>query len=499
VNFDAVRPNLYRLYWVGVAALAGYALVQGIGTPPLLVVLGVVVGTFALFPAYLWCAGRVDGLPIFPMFAMTHAWTFGIPLFMQNRAVARYSLGDQAVAALTVILYLGVATVAWLVTIGKRPEVRPSYWGFAPRGNNWAFLSGLGVSLTTFVAIRTGTLSEMLSSEGAENLMSLFQSVAMSLLVLCTTVLSYRAGQRELGWFEIVAFIGLFVMTLLMMAIGMVLNTALAAVLVALGVFTISRGRVPVVALGTAFAIFSILHVGKWPMREKYLAHSYRALQLEDIPLRYVEWIGYGIEGLPGTIAGEKYSRKRHQTLVERGSLLQMLLLVQTKSPEYKAFLGGSTYTIIPGLLVPRFIDPKKKRAHEGTYMLGIYYGLQDHKATLGTTIAFGPLAEAYANFSYPGVVGLAVLLGALYGWGTHLSMNSPITSLRGLFALLLLSSTIAVEYSAGVFVTTLFQGSVVLLGLALVAMQPQRTPGVRSQPVPRPAEAVTLTPEGVP
>jgi hypothetical protein len=501
MNFDAVRPNLYRAYWLGVAGLAAYALLQGIGTPPLLFVLGVGIAAFALFPAYLWCAGRVDGLPLFPLFAMTHAWTFGLPMIMQNRAVARYPMDAQAEAALTVMAFLGVSTVAWLWAVGgRRIRPLPSYWGFAPHGNSWAFLAGLVLSLSIFVMIRNGTLHELLQlQEASENFFSAFQSVAMSVMVLCVTVLSYRAGQRELNGLELFGFITLFVLTLLVMGIGLILNSPLAAVLVAVGVFTLSRGKIPVVALGAAFVVFSLLHVGKWPMRERYLARGLKPVPIENMPGRYVEWFGYGIEGLPGALAGEKYSRKRHQTLVERGSLLQMLLLVQTKTPEYRDFLGGKTYAIIPELLVPRFINPKKLRAHQGTYILSLYYSLQDKKATLKTTIAFGLLSESYANFGHAGVLGLAVVLGVLYGLGSRWAMYAPVTSLRGLFALLLLASTVAVEHTAGVFVSTLFQGSVVLCALALVAMRPQPSPVFRRPDAAPPRQGISLVAGSVP
>jgi hypothetical protein len=500
MNFDAVRPNLYRAYWAGVAVLLAYAGVQGVGTPPLLLVLGAGVALFALFPAYLWCAGRVDGLPLFPLFALTHASTFAMPLIVQNRAITRYPPEAQTEAALTVIAFLGVSTLVWLWAIGsRRPLAQPSYWGFALRGNNWAFLAGLVVSLSILIGIRTQFLSELLS-DATEGLFSVFQSVAMSLMVLCATVLSFRAGQRELNGLELAVFVTLFVLTLMVLALSLILNSALAAILVAVGVFTISRGRVPVVALGTAFVVISILHVGKWQMRDKYLAHGgLRPIPILDMPDRYVEWVEYGIEGLPAAVVGEKYSRKRHQTLVERGSLLQMLLLVQTKTPELKDHLRGATYSIIPGLLVPRFLDPNKLRAHEGTYRLSIYYGLQDSKATKRTTIAFGLVSEAYANFGYLGVSGLAVLLGMLYGLGTRWSMNAPVTSLRGLFALLLLASTVAVEHTAGVFVTTLFQGTAVLVFLALVAMRPQPVPVLLQQRPASPSRPLTLAAGGVP
>jgi hypothetical protein len=489
MNFDAVRPNLYRAYWAGVIALTAYAALQGAGTPPLLLVLGAGMAVFALFPAYLWCSGRVDGLPLFPLFALTHAQTYAMPMIAQNRAVARYSSEAQIEAALSVMAFLGVGTLAWLwASSGRPPRIRRAYWGFAPRGNNWAFLLGLVLAITIFIVIANGVLVALLP-EGNDGFLSAFRSVAMSLTVLCATVLSFRAGQRELSPFEQVAFVTLFIMTLMMMAAGLIMNAALAGFLVAVGVFTISRGRVPFVTVGIAFVIFSLLHVGKWPMREKYLSRGYKPIPVESIPGRYVEWFGHGLEDLPATLTGDKYSRKRHQTLVERGSLLQMLLLVQTKTPEYRDYLGGRTYSIIPELLVPRVLNPKKLRAHEGTYILSIHYGLQSARATTRTTIAFGLLSESYANFGHLGVLGLGLLSGIGYALGARWSLHAPVTSLRGLFALLLLASTIAVEHTAGVFVTVLFQGTMILCALALVAMRSQPAPVLRQRPVmPAPA-----------
>ena len=62
--------------------------------------------------------------------------------------------------------------------------------------------------------------------------------------------------------------------------------------------------------------------------------------------------------------------------------------------------------------MIPRFFWAAKPRSHVATYELGIYYGLQREEDTVTTTIAFGLLTEAYANF---GLIG-AVLLGAFWG-----------------------------------------------------------------------------------
>lgn len=478
MNLIEVRRGLLRAFWAGVVLLGAYALAQGPGTAPLLLLLGVGIAAFALLPSYLWCAGRVDGLPVFPLFALTHIWTFALPLLLQYRPVARYAAEAQTHAALTAMTFLGVATAAWLWAVRGRARALPSYWGFAATGNNAMFLAGILLALAVQGVLRGGYLPE-----AAGQFASMFNSISLSLTILCVTVLSHRLGQRQLRVGQRILFVALLASTLLVSATGLVLAPGLATIFVAVGVFTISRGRVPLVVLTVAFAIFSILHLGKWPMRQKYWGNRPRPVQPHEVPEFYAAWFGHGLDRLPAVLAGEKMSGSRSSSLLERGSLLQMLLLVQSKSPNEKPFLEGKTYAIIPELLVPRFLKQDKIRAHEGTYILSIYYGLQSRSATRATTIGFGLLSESYANFGQVGVLGLSLLVGLTYGLGARWAANVPITSLRGLFALLLLASALQVEATAGVITTSLFQSSVTLLGLALVAMGPQKL--AHSPPAP--------------
>ena len=84
-------------------------------------------------------------------------------------------------------------------------------------------------------------------------------------------------------------------------------------------------------------------------------------------------------------------------------------------TPDRQPYLYGETYGYVLPQLVPRLVWPDKPRSHVATYRLSIYYGLQDEDATESTTIAFGMLTEAYANF---GLIG-AILLGLF--WGVNL------------------------------------------------------------------------------
>src|SRR5437879_334367 len=49
----------------------------------------------AMLPAYIWCSGRVPGVPLFPLYAITFLWTYAYPLVSGHPIVASYS--DEAV------------------------------------------------------------------------------------------------------------------------------------------------------------------------------------------------------------------------------------------------------------------------------------------------------------------------------------------------------------------------------------------------------------------
>ncbi|MDC0359009.1 hypothetical protein OAO01_09355, partial [Oligoflexia bacterium] len=138
------------------------------------------------------------------------------------------------------------------------------------------------------------------------------------------------------------------------------------------------------------------------------------------------------------------------------------------------------TYAIIPQLLLPRILNPGKIASHEGTYLLNIHYGLQTRSATRSTTIGWGLVNEAYANFGFLGCLALSVLLGTLYGAIAKWSVFTPILSARALFAVILMSLAVQREMTAGVYVSVLFQAIVVLLALAFVFMKRHYTAAAR-------------------
>jgi hypothetical protein len=164
------------------------------------------------------------------------------------------------------------------------------------------------------------------------------------------------------------------------------------------------------------------------------------------------------------------------KSLAERASLIQVTMLVQSKSPDPLPFLHGQTYEIIPGMLLPRIINPDKAWTHESTYIMAVYYGLQTREDTLRTTIGFGIVNEAYANFGVLGVLLLGAGSGAILGFVTRFALDVPMLSFRALFAFVILGLAIQLESPLSVVITAAFQSTVVLLCVSFTLMRFQAT-----------------------
>jgi hypothetical protein len=241
----------------------------------------------------------------------------------------------------------------------------------------------------------------------------------------------------------------------------------------------LGRGAVPWRSMGIVLCALALLHPGKYAMRKAYWeAEDRPSITLSGMPQFYWDWINFGLEesgvkARPGPVTGEE---EVTSSVFERAGNLHMLLLVQRKSPGEVPFLEGITYEHIPRMLLPRFLDSGKGISHAGNVLLTVNYGVQTLDQTATTSIAWGLIAEAYANFGYVGVALLAVLLGAFYGAMARLTAGVPMTSLRFVLGLLVLAAATRAD-TMGVFVTTQFQGMAGLSLAALFLMRSQPNP----------------------
>jgi hypothetical protein len=105
-----------------------------------------------------------------------------------------------------------------------------------------------------------------------------------------------------------------------------------------------------------------------------------------------------------------------------------------------------------------------------------VNYGAQTVEQTSTTSIYWGLVPEAYANFGYVGVAGLAVVMAIFYSWITNISTGVPMTSLRFVLGLLILAAATKAD-TMGVFITSQFQGIVGVSLAAIVLMRRQANP----------------------
>ena len=246
---------------------------------------------------------------------------------------------------------------------------------------------------------------------------------------------------------------------MLFTSIGLLLIGALSQIGIALLGYLSGGKRIPWLVLGAIFVVVAILHTGKSRMREKYWETGLPQPTITQLPAYYTEWFEYGLRP---TDENKTASRK----LLERTSLMHMLCLIAAYTPERQDYLYGSTYLHVLPQLIPRFFWPDKPRSHIATFELSIYYGIQREEDTETTTIAFGLLAEAFANFGYFG----GILLGLFWGvtlkklqiWSTF----SPMFSFAGLMMVLLTAWAFSAELTMAAWVSSFEQAVLVVLGI---------------------------------
>jgi hypothetical protein len=364
--------------------------------------------------------------------------------------------------------FLVLGTFVWFQFVKSPPPIPKSYRVLRGQNSNGVFFFIIAVSIFFNMYSLGGGFA---LGGGA---FSLIRGAILGLNVLAVFVLSYHWGTRDLSKKNSRLFFLLLVCYVITSAASLLLVGALSVVLLGVMAFVLGRQQVPWLPILLALIFILPLHYGKSDMRAKYWFKSNQVhfVQPWDYPAWYSEWIGYSIEYLNKK---NDQIKPKKQSFSERSSLIHLLLMAQDKTPRDVPYLQGETYAIIPQLLIPRFLNANKIRSHEGTYLLNIHYGLQTRKATLTTTIGWGLLNEAYANFGLLGCAGLAVVLGAGYGQATRWSLHTSLLSSRSFVAVLLMGYSFQTEFSAGVYVAALFQSLVPVLIITLVFMKVQK------------------------
>jgi hypothetical protein len=459
------QKQILTIFWAITSGLFIYELFFA-NTPSLLSNCGAILITAAaLLPIYLWCAKRALGMPIFPLFSLTFIWTYALPLLSNTPEIILYSPEQHLMAGLIISGSLTLATFVWFPFVSNNPAPPKKFLNIERgKGENF-FLFCLGLSVIFNIYVRAGWFF----FDGGT--FALIRSIIIALHALGTFVLSYRLGAKELTKRQSQWFYLLLTIFMVTDSAGLLLVGAASSFVLAVAAFSIGRKKIPLKVVIITMTCLVFLHYGKAEMRGKYWAYGGSALvQPWQYPAWYAEWTGYSINYLTHEKNSTTSTTPEKQSFLERSSVVQLFLLAQDKTPKVVPYLNGATYAIIPELLIPRFLSSNKIASHEGTYLLNIHYGKQTRQDTTTTTIGWGLLAEAYANFGEMGCAGLALILGIAYGQITRWTINAPLLSDRSLLGIVTVSFSFQSEFSAGVLVAAAFQ-SVVVIGVIVILL----------------------------
>lgn len=418
-------------------------------------ILGLLMFALSAVPFLVWARSGGSRFPVFETILGLCANAYAMPVLNAHEQLAAYAPGVITKASLAVILYQLSAITIYFTTRGV--PGRSPFWRESIISHQVERMTVYGL-LASVAYVWVNEFTGWIPGDLVSPLRAVFYGVS----ILCTFISAQRWGRGEMTSGEKAVLVCCLVPQLIMMCTGLLLIGAVSLIGIALLGYLSGGKRIPWLVIAVTFLLLAVLHTGKSKMRAKYWDNDLPRPTFTQLPAYFSEWFAYGLEPTSGDkTVGHK--------ILERTSLMHILCLIVDYTPNRQDYLYGDTYTHVLPQLIPRILWEGKPRSHVATYQLAIYYGLQDESATTTTTIAFGLLTEAYANFGLFG----AVLLGSF--WGLLLkklqiwSSFSPMFSFAGLLMILLTAWAFNAELTMAAWVSSLEQAIVVVLGLPLI------------------------------
>jgi hypothetical protein len=181
------------------------------------------------------------------------------------------------------------------------------------------------------------------------------------------------------------------------------------------------------------------------------------------LPAFFETWFEIGLTPAPAEAQGSAASLTGR--LFERASLFQMLCLVTQQTPDFDPYLMGESYRQVPIQLIPSILWPGKPSSMLSNILLAVHYSLVSPDDPGSVSIAFGMIAESYANFGIVGCALLGMLLGFSYKRLTLASVGQPQFSALGLLTILLSAWSFQVEQIFSTWLVSFIQAAAVVVG----------------------------------
>ena len=451
------RHNSHRLFSGGVLALALVMAYYGYSAKTTNVIhlyLGLFMFVGAALPSLLWARRTDSRFPVFEVFMLTGINTYAIPLLGGHEQLSRYSEDTITGSAFCILLFQIVANLVYANT-SARPKRSPT-WTQEVISRDITDYLGYGMALTTIYTALIG-FTDWIPSD----INSILRAACYGVGIVSTFIQSRMWGQGTLPHYRKGIFILQLALQIIFSWAALFLIGGISILVLGLLGYISGGKKIPIFAIVVVLPIVGILHNGKSIMRDKYWEGRNPMPTITELPAFYSEWISYGLQP-----SEDQNTRRETTKLLDRTSLFHVMCLVVSETPNPRPYLDGETYSYVPGQFIPSFFWKGKPPAHVATNTLSVYYGLQLSEDTAKTTIAFGLITEAYANFGLFGVGLLAGLFAFCFRKFGDWSAHSPILSYPGLVLIVLMAWSFQAELTLAAWLSSLYQACFVILGV---------------------------------
>lgn len=460
---DAAHDQSLFLYGlIGTAALVLYFAKSAHVDDPFHLYLGLLILCLGCLPALLWAKSDAKPFPIFETFMLTTVNAYAIPLLSGHQQLGFYHPDTISTAALGVILFQGCAIGCYLL-VRARPKRTP-FWTDPIVTDKLSRYLSYGMALTSLYTLFSLFYRDLLFKFLPNETEGILRAAFFGIGIVATFLAARRWGAGTIARPDLIFFVVNFVIQFILQCASLFLVGGISMIVLLLLGYVSAARRVPFIALILVLPLIAVLHNGKSALRAKYWNSDAPQIGVTDLPSFYAEWIQSGLQ------SHDDDERQKGSTskLLERTSLFHIMCLVVSVCPERQDYLYGETYKYIPGQFVPRFFWPDKPVGHISTNKLSRYFGLQTEEDTKTTTIGFGMLAEAYANFGFYGLGALGLLVGTMLKKVTTWGSESPLVSYGGLLLVVLIAWSFQVELTLSIWLSSLFQACVAVLGVPM-------------------------------
>jgi hypothetical protein len=423
---------------------------------PWLPMLAIAILALGVSPILEWLRCGDEAHPLPEVLQLTFVPFYALPLISEHDAIKEYPEETLLFAALVVASFqMGALVGAKIANYIYRSPAHRGWLEHEIVPDQSLHLTIWTLTLSTAWLFVTN-YTRWVPSELAGTLRAIF----FGLGTLSTFIQSRMWGSGRLTSGGKLFFVVNIILQIVLNSLSLLLITGMIVFLLSMvGYFSTAR-RVPWIPCLVALLVFSVLHNGKHRMREIHWNESASPLTLVGTPTYLTEWVGYGL-GTGGD--PEQEHRKTRTSLFQRASLIHIVSYVVEVVPAQYPHFNGSTYSLIPPQIFPRFLWHGKPSPNDSVKRLSVGLGLMTEEEAESTSIGFGLVAEAYVNFGFYSTALLGLALGWLLRWlALRTAVCGPL-SLGGILRILALAWCLNTENTLAVWLSSFYQACVAI------------------------------------